>query len=221
MIVMIEMSIGCPIRKKRSFPSNFFNLPESVPLRDEKYIVTLVWDIDETLLNVEWEKNHSPVVVDAEPLIRPNMNDCLLELNRPDVEFLIWTAGTVEHAYRTIESFPDVRFDYVISRKTGHEPKPKDLTRLRRGMNTIIIIDDNPKAGSMNPHNVLLITPFQPIICREDMTSFNILKLLGGGVERYRRVGGDLRFLLHGPETYDLWYDGCVYRKLKDCFLEK
>lgn len=167
-----------PIRDKRYLYGTVLNwnpprLPnhyieaERVPPRDPKYRMTYVWDLDRTLINANTVPGYTEGDDYAPPVIRPYAREVLALLQAPDVEFVIWTAGVYAHAYRVMRDFPTIRFDYVVTRR-DNEPEHehvtrKDLRRLHRDMNSIVLIDDRGEVSDINPGHVLVVPRYEPM----------------------------------------------------------
>lgn len=141
---------------------NHYTNPDLIPPRNPQYRMTYVWDLDRTLVNADTVPGYKEDDDNAPPVIRPYSREVLRLLQSPDVEFIIWTAGIYAHAYRVMRDFPDIRFDYIISRSEFSYPR-KDIRRLRRPMNSIILIDDRGEVSDVNPGHVLITTPFEPL----------------------------------------------------------
>lgn len=143
--------------------------PRGVPERDHCYKMTLVWDLDQTLISADGLDDEDENDPKTRLVIRPHASEVLEILRRNlNVEFIVWTAGSMSHAQRVVGSFPDVYFNYIICRDSSWY-STKDpvknlnlLVRESRPMSSIILIDDRMDIGKEHPDNLLIVPPYYP-----------------------------------------------------------
>lgn len=147
--------------------------PDRVPLRAPRYDMTLVVDLDETLVDARGPG------VSMRPFARQFLS--MLRSNLPRVEVIAWTAGIDVHARRVARLFESDRlafartggraFDFIVARgpdwyPIGEAPH-KDIFRLRGRSNTTLILDDSVHASFRSGPNALIISPFSAAEYRE------------------------------------------------------
>lgn len=154
--------------------NNHYLNPVKVPPRQSKYKLTIVWDLDQTLVNADGIPPEDPRAENTKLIIRPHAEKVLNILRSlPEMEFIIWTAGTESHAKRVVNSFRPGLFDHVISRSRWSYPI-KDLNKLvstGRSLDTMILIDDRMDVGEPHPENLLIIPAYWPETCGPDDTT--------------------------------------------------
>lgn len=210
----ISQTLKIPQKK-----SKFFNDAEQVPSRDKKYSMTIVWDIDETLLNLKCKGNESGHF-DGAPELRTGIVDVLIDLKKPDVEYIIWTAGGELHAHRCVSSIQEVEFDYIIHKKHNSDPgyRAKELSLLKRDMSSILIIDDNPKTAEFNEDNVILIPSFSPLTKGQCLkTTEDLHEILRKSMEYKRNCGGVLsKYCRMHDKSCVVWFRGKLYTSIPE-----
>ena len=122
----------------------------------------VVFDLDETLVFAR----NGPVI------IRPFLQELLQTVQNLQCEIVLWTAGVpsyVTNILRGIELATGFRkwYHHVITRgkrwwKEGH-PNPKDLQHLGRDPARVILIDNNPACGQLQPESTVLVQDFDKI----------------------------------------------------------
>mmetsp|Transcript_87428 Transcript_87428/g.234129 ORF Transcript_87428/g.234129 Transcript_87428/m.234129 type:complete len:263 (+) Transcript_87428:90-878(+) len=144
------------------------------PLRRMRPSMTLVLDLDETLVHAVKEKvdcdfQFGVFAEDKEMVfyatMRPGIHDFIASLH-PHFEIVIFTAARQEYAdmlinHMGIHAFVDKRFfrDDCVKNANGHLVKP--MQQVRDDLARVILVDDSPVAVSKNPENAVLIPPFR------------------------------------------------------------
>lgn len=140
--------------------------PDLLPPRDAKYDMTLVVDIDETLVDA----HHAALA------IRPYARQ-FLELVRaclPHVEIIAWTAGMDIHAERVVRVFESQSvaglevpiFDHIIARGPDWynyykcATPYKNIFRLPGRGDTTVILDDSTNAAHLSGEHTVIIDAF-------------------------------------------------------------
>lgn len=140
--------------------------PDKVPSRANRYDMTLVIDLDETLVDARGNG------LALRPFSRQFLE--LLRTHLPRVELIAWTAGADIHARRVAriyESNSGYRhrhrrplFDFLIARGPDWYPNGdaphKDITRLRGRTDTTVILDDSLHVTYKSGAGAVLIKPF-------------------------------------------------------------
>lgn len=174
---------------------HIYSNPIHVPERDPRYKITIVWDLDQTLVSadgIDDENERDPTI---KLVIRPRAYDVLRAIRRnDDVEFIIWTAGSPDHAKRVVLSFPDIRFDHIIARHKCwyKEDNPtKDLRKIvnsSRPLSSIILVDDRMDIGREHPENLLIVPGYYPKKSHgdNDATLLYLANVLQRAINMYR-----------------------------------
>ena len=154
--------------------------------------ITLVLDMDETLLHSEVARRYSPmktidpVITQNEPtgmhhtvrwpdgfamsvVLRPGVHE-FLEFTAKHFEVILWTAGTEEYVKQALKLLDPSKsiFSYVVSRDDSwfsHGDYVKDLRQLGRSLSQTIIVDNTAAVCRPNFPNSIIISNF------EEMTS--------------------------------------------------
>ena len=127
------------------------------PPADPKKIFTLVVDLDETLVHYVEEENRAYVQV------RPYADYFLTEMGKY-FEIVIFTAAAEDYADIVLNELDKNKsIDYKLYRKHTEQINGvfiKDLSKLGRDINKIVIIDNNKDNFSLQPENGLHICSF-------------------------------------------------------------
>lgn len=200
---------GLSINETSKLPAlkNHYPNPSAIPARHPRYKMTIVWDLDQTLVSAEGlpgEKNKS---YDHKLIIRPRANEVLNLIRAiPEVEFIVWTAGDASHAKRVCYSLGLDYFDYVISR-SSYWDVIKDLNMLQktgRSLHSMILIDDRMDIGLPHPENLLIVPAYIPGDCgANDATMLYLANIIFRCCIKYLKNDGKypLRMYLHSPLT--------------------
>lgn len=141
--------------------------------RDESRLLTLVLDLDETLVSNRDTRQSAAV-------LRPY---CLHVLNAlrhmKDLEIVLWTASTKETASPVVEQLHQtgIIFDDIVYRNNIWFTQPihtKDLKLLGRDMDRVLIVDNSVGCCKMQPRNALLVEDFHGVRRRTDAALVNV-----------------------------------------------
>jgi len=152
-------------------PVRIYTDPARVHARAEKHVMTLVVDIDETLVDARGE---------TRIVIRPYARQFfeLLRAHMPDVEIGMWTAGLPMHAERVARLFElgaradalepsRPLFDFAVARgrqwfDERHEASPrKNIFILPGRGDTSVILDDSHNAVHFSGYSAVIVPPFR------------------------------------------------------------
>ena len=153
--------------------------------------LTLILDLNETLINFKYEENGEGYV-----RIRPFLFGFLEEVSQL-YELIVFTNSEKEYADSVIEAIEKDRtyFDHVFYRQhtiiVGND-FVKDLTRIGRPLNSIIIIDNMPQNYKLQKENGILIKPFWGEDSK-DRTLYDLMPIL----LYIAKEGGDVRYGLN------------------------
>eukprot|EP00747_Dinoflagellata_sp_TGD_P033413 gnl/TRDRNA2_/TRDRNA2_136608_c0_seq1.p1 gnl/TRDRNA2_/TRDRNA2_136608_c0~~gnl/TRDRNA2_/TRDRNA2_136608_c0_seq1.p1 ORF type:complete len:925 (+),score=133.40 gnl/TRDRNA2_/TRDRNA2_136608_c0_seq1:370-2775(+) len=118
-------------------------------------VYTLVLDLDETLVHyfeLDGMGNYD---------IRPGMHEFLVRMNQLGYEIIIFTAATQDYADWVIDQIdPDHLVHYRLYRQHALPWGPifvKDLSRLGRDLDRVVIIDNVQENFMLQPHNGIFI----------------------------------------------------------------
>lgn len=175
--------------------------PRKIPDRDPKYNMTLVWDLDQTLISADGIDDEDEDDIFTELVIRPHATEVLEILRRNlDVEFIIWTAGTQGHAERVVGSFPSMKFDHIIARDSSWYKDRNPVKHLgllaragNRGYDSMILIDDRMDIGKEHPENLLIVPPYYPKKCcaADDKTLLYLVNIIQRAINKFRATVED------------------------------
>ena len=143
------------LKKNKFFkplPAPYLISPPSKPY-------TLILDLDETLVHFQIKSNKGGTL-----RARPYLFGFLEEMGHY-FELVIWTSATETYANSLIDAieFEKKYFDYILYREHAiiiGDDFVKDLTRVGRGLDRIIIIDDMPQNFRLQKENGITIKPF-------------------------------------------------------------
>lgn len=188
--------------------------PEKVPPRNPYHLLTIVWDLDETLVSADGTEGEDSKNDDTKLVIRPNALNCLTAIRALyQVEFIVWTAGIKSHAKRVCHSIGPDLFDHVISRSKYWNMDNKDLNKLAktgRSLNSMILVDNRMDVGATHPENLLVIPEFYPKESgSNDQSMLYAANIIFRACRKYLEYGTKrpLRTFLHSPLTQRLRED--------------
>ena len=156
---------------------NFRTLPAPYLRTKNNKKYSLVLDLDETLIHFK------PGSTDEEGVvrIRPGITEFLEEIGK-FYELIIFTTATQEYADLLIDAIEEdkIYFDHRLYREHAiiiDNDFVKDLTRIGRPLDKIIIIDDMPQNFKLQKENGIIIRPFWgEDNC--DMALYNLIPIL-------------------------------------------
>ena len=120
---------------------------------------TLILDLDETLVSFQL-KSKKEGTLRARPFLF-----AFLEEMGHYYELIVWTSATESYAHSLVEAieYDKQYFDYILYREHSiiiGDEFVKDLTRVGRGLDRIIIVDDMPQNFRLQKQNGITIKPF-------------------------------------------------------------
>ena len=120
---------------------------------------TLILDLDETLIHFKIKSSRGGTL-----RARPYLFGFLEEMGHY-YELVIWTSATEAYANSLIDAieYEKKYFDYILYREHATiigDDFVKDLTRIGRGLDRVIIIDDMPQNFRLQKDNGITIKPF-------------------------------------------------------------
>ena len=138
---------------------NFKPLPAPYLISTPSKNYTLVLDLDETLVHFKIKSSKGGTL-----RARPYLFGFLEEMGHY-YELVIWTSATESYANSLIDAieYEKKYFDYILYREHAiiiGDDFVKDLTRIGRGLDRIIIIDDMPQNYRLQKENGITIKPF-------------------------------------------------------------
>ena len=138
---------------------NFKSLPAPYLISPPGKPYTLVLDLDETLVYFKIKSSKGGTL-----RARPYLFGFLEEMGHY-YELIIWTSATEAYANSLIDAieYEKKYFDYVLYREHAiiiGDDFVKDLTRIGRSLDRIIIIDDMPQNFRLQKENGINIKPF-------------------------------------------------------------
>ena len=136
----------------KSLPSPYLTYPPQKPY-------TLVLDLDETLVHFKIKTSKGGTL-----RARPYLFAFLEEMGE-FYELIVWTSATEAYANSLINALEHEKkyFDYILFREHASiigEDFVKDLTRIGRSLDRIIIIDDMPQNFKLQKENGINIKPY-------------------------------------------------------------
>ena len=154
---------------------------------------TLILDLDETLVNFKIKSSKEGTL-----RARPFLFGFLEEMEHY-YELIIWTSATEAYANSLIDAieFEKQYFDYVLFREHAiiiGDDFVKDLNRVGRSLDRVIIVDDMPQNFRLQKQNGITIKPFLGDDYN-DTALYDLLPIL----KRIAEEGNDVRI---GLEKY-------------------
>ena len=136
----------------KPFPAPYITEPSTKPY-------TLILDLDETLVNFKIKSSKEGTL-----RARPFLFGFLEEMGHY-YELIIWTSATEAYANSLIDAieFEKQYFDYVLFREHAiiiGDDFVKDLNRVGRSLDRVIIVDDMPQNFRLQKQNGITIKPF-------------------------------------------------------------
>ncbi len=153
-------------------------------------VLTVVFDLDETLV---YNRNLS-----GPPKIRPHFATLLQTLQSfsAEIEIVVWTAACEEtgrDAISKLENFSSL-IDHRIFRHYSWYTSPfhtKDLRRLGRDMQRLLIVENSPNSCKYTPEQALLVEDFTSTSPHFDQTLNKIAEIIRLLIEELKS-GGDV-----------------------------
>ena len=160
---------------KLKSPFNSYFLPK---INNNLYQYTLVLDLDETLIYVRHSKNNNKRTL----IIRPYLYEFLNRMKKI-YELILFSFGTPEYVDPIINIIEkkEKYFEYKLYRQhasiAGND-FVKDLKKLGRDMNKILIVDNLPQTFKLNKENGICINAFYGDINNDKNTLKNLAEIL-------------------------------------------
>lgn len=163
---------------------------------------TLVLDLDETLVHTTWDRKHG-----WRTQRRPYLDKFLKAMSQ-HFEIVVFSCGlvqTVDPVLGAIDPNQSMIMyrlyrDSTVYRKGQYI---KDLSRLNRDLNRVIMIDDNPEHVQDQPENAIVVPKFEGD--RNDLVLLQLIPLLKGMVEKdVPDVREELERYRQGGTTQDM-----------------
>lgn len=125
------------------------------------YRLTLVLDLDETLISFKMDDNNDKGLL----RMRPGLIEFLEKLKQKNMELVIFTAATQDYADPIIDAIEaeDTYFFRRLYRQHSviiNNEFVKDLSKLGRDLDKVIIVDNNEKNFFLQQKNGILIKAF-------------------------------------------------------------
>lgn len=167
----IDLRVNLEAKLKDFTDPTYDKLLPDMPLELRGKVKTLVLDLDELLVHKEWTRQRGWTIYK-----RPGVQDFLLEMGQY-FEIVIFTDE------------PNTYADPIISRLDTHKVVPyrlyrpetqysegkhvRDLSKLNRDLNQVLMISANPDAWKFQPENTLKLQPWT-----SDPTDTTLLDLI-------------------------------------------
>jgi import inner membrane translocase subunit TIM50 len=147
------------------------NVPHDIPVPH-----TLVLDLEETLVSSSWDRKHGWRYAK-----RPGVDKFLHDMAQY-YEIVLYSPsleGVADPVVNTLDKSGAIM--HRLFREKTHfvnGTHVKDLGRLNRNLNRIVVLDDDPAAVQLNPGNLIRVKPYLDATDREDQTLARITPLL-------------------------------------------
>ena len=167
---------------------NFRTMPSPYLRTKNNKNYSLVLDLDETLIHFKPGNTEEDGIV----MIRPGVPEFLEEVAKY-YELILFTTSTQEYADLLIDAIEEdkIYFDHRLYREHAiiiDNELVKDLTKIGRPLDKIIIIDDMPQNFKLQKENGIIIRPFWGEDYN-DVALYNLIPILKNIAEG----GGDVR----------------------------
>jgi len=147
------------------------NVPPNVPCPH-----TLVLDLEETLVNASWDKKYGWRYAK-----RPGV-DKFLSTMANYYEIVLMSPSLAQNAEPVVASLDKERtIMHHIFREGLHYidgVHVKDISKLNRPLNRIIVLDDQYEAVKLHPENLIKVKPYTDKHDRQDKTLENLIPIL-------------------------------------------
>eukprot|EP01063_Lacrimia_lanifica_P018456 TRINITY_DN2535_c0_g1_i1.p2 TRINITY_DN2535_c0_g1~~TRINITY_DN2535_c0_g1_i1.p2 ORF type:complete len:673 (+),score=237.80 TRINITY_DN2535_c0_g1_i1:88-2106(+) len=155
---MTAASPGPGFRTPKPKPVSIFPATLPLPPRPSKYKITVVFDLDQTLVNA-----HN---VDDTIVPRPDMLACLEEIGACGAERIMWTASNEAQARFVLKKLPGLAalFDYIVTWDThgwgDRRDYVKDILVLGRPATSALVIDNDHLVVRPHVNNALIVDDY-------------------------------------------------------------
>ena len=172
-----------------------------VPPRKEHFDLTVVLDLDETLVSFGDEAYTKQGVAGVR--CRPQLKEFLQFLKgQESVEVIIWTAATRGYSKCVADALqllvPDVAHHRVY--RTSHwydeEDHVKDLRLLRRDLSRVVMVENRAGSGRLQAKNTILVPDFthgrgRKAVARADDPSLSMVQKVISGLIKTKQAVPD------------------------------
>jgi len=169
------------------------NVPQDIPVPH-----TLVLDLENTLVSSTWDRKYG-----WRHAKRPGVDKFLTTMAQY-YEIVLYTPsmdGLADQVVTNLDKHGCIMHRlYRDATYYINGLHVKDLTKLNRNINKIIMLDDNPEEVNLTPHNVIKVKPYNDPMDHDDKTLENLIPFL---VEIAREGYDDIPSLLQQFEGMD------------------
>jgi import inner membrane translocase subunit TIM50 len=162
------------------------NVPLDIPVPH-----TLVLDLEETLVSSSWDRKHGWRYAK-----RPGV-DKFLHTMAQYYEIVLYSPAvdaTADHVVTSLDKSGCIM--HRLYRDATHYKNGtyvKDLNKLNRNVNRMVLLDDDPEAAQFNPDNLIRVKPYEDPTDRTDKTLERITPFL---IELARKGHSDIPSIL-------------------------
>eukprot|EP01060_Flectonema_neradi_P003213 TRINITY_DN1205_c0_g1_i2.p1 TRINITY_DN1205_c0_g1~~TRINITY_DN1205_c0_g1_i2.p1 ORF type:complete len:569 (+),score=110.28 TRINITY_DN1205_c0_g1_i2:195-1709(+) len=152
----VTMTQSQPRKPKSHKPTFIASLP--LPPRNGRYQSTVVFDLDQTLVNAHSE--------DDTVIPRPGILESLEAISKCGCERVMWTASNEAQAKFVIKKIPGLGmcFDYIVTWDTlgwgKRRDYVKDILKLKRSIRDSIVIDNDSLVVRPHIQNAIVVEDF-------------------------------------------------------------
>ena len=183
-------SIYAPTFLKQNLSTNFIPVPYPYIHTSNPRQFSLVLDLNETLVHLQIREEQA---IEYVLKIRPGLSEFLEELSQY-YELIAFTGSTPENANIILDAIEEGKFIFAQRLYRNHmiiidNEFVKDLNRIGRPLDKIIIVDNRPQNFRLQKENGICIKSF----FGEDKSDMNLINLKNILID-IAQEGGDLRF---------------------------
>ena len=183
-------SIYAPTFLKQNLSTNFIPVPYPYIYTSNPRQFSLVLDLNETLVHLQIREEQA---IEYVLKIRPGLSEFLEELSQY-YELIAFTGSTPENANIILDAIEEGKFIFAKRLYRNHmiiidNEFVKDLNRIGRPLDKIIIVDNRPQNFRLQKENGICIKSF----FGEDKSDMNLINLKNILID-IAQEGGDLRF---------------------------
>ena len=183
-------SIYAPTFLKQNLSTNFIPVPYPYIYTSNPRQFSLVLDLNETLVHLQIREEQA---IEYVLKIRPGLSEFLEELSQY-YELIAFTGSTPENANIILDAIEEGKFIFAQRLYRNHmiiidNEFVKDLNRIGRPLDKIIIVDNRPQNFRLQKENGICIKSF----FGEDKSDMNLINLKNILID-IAQEGGDLRF---------------------------
>ena len=180
---------------------NGFSEPEDVPPCSKLTILTIVFDLDETLVDATSENN---------VYVRPYARNILEKLSCfSNLEMILWSAGSASHVAYCLKLLDPSRkyFKYVISRGSWTSKRVKNICLLKDRHNSCILVDNTPECVGELDFPSIIVPDFRNHFKNSlyDTTLLYVFKILEDIYKLFEKINSQMELL--NSESEDSLFD--------------